>query len=231
MKNLLFTAILLVTTSSGILAQDVELIVERYNNAIGGEAFYTDIESIKISGTMQQMSMEFPIVSYQDNKGRSRTEFSFQGQTMLQIFDGEKGWSKMPGMSGALEVQEIPKEQLSENSTLRPEFNDPDNGKTVEYAGQEEFDGTNCEVLTVTAEAAEPVKYYFDVSTGLLLGTSTMSDESPIHNYITDYKEVDGFLFPFSMRSEVNGQVLMTFTYDSIEMNVPIDDSMFEKPE
>lgn len=35
----------------------------------------------------------------------------------------------------------------------------------------------------------------------------------------------------YTMRSEVNGQVLMTFAYDSIEMNVPLDDSMFEKPE
>jgi hypothetical protein len=49
----------------------------------------------------------------------------------------------------------------------------------------------------------------------------------------SDYREVDGVMFPFAIDEERTGgpitQSLATFT-SKIEVNVPMDDSLFEAP-
>ena len=47
----------------------------------------------------------------------------------------------------------------------------------------------------------------------------------------SDYDEVDGMYFPFTISQGIKGQPLQPMNVTSIELNTEIDDSIFEFPE
>ena len=46
----------------------------------------------------------------------------------------------------------------------------------------------------------------------------------------SDYQEVAGLYFPFSMSQGIKGQGAQTFNFTSIELNPPVDDAMLKFP-
>jgi hypothetical protein len=50
-------------------------------------------------------------------------------------------------------------------------------------------------------------------------------------NFYGDYEQVNGLYFPFAFESGQKGsQELAKFTVDKVELNVPLDDSLFSMP-
>jgi len=75
--------------------------------------------------------------------------------------------------------------------------------------------------------------YFLDAGTFLpvkiMAKVSMMGQEVEGETYSGNYKKVDGILFAHSMEAYVNGQTLR-MDYDKIEVNVPMDDSLFRLP-
>ena len=47
---------------------------------------------------------------------------------------------------------------------------------------------------------------------------------------MSDYQEVNGLFFPFTVTQKVNGQEMFSMTMEKIEMNVAIDNKEFAFP-
>ena len=77
---------------------------------------------------------------------------------------------------------------------------------------------------------------YLDAVTFLGVKTSakTMAHgtEIELESFLGDYKEVDGLKFPFSIEQhQVDGEgPSQKITFKKIELNVPVDDSIFKMP-
>jgi outer membrane lipoprotein-sorting protein len=111
-------------------------------------------------------------------------------------------------------------------------------GYTIEYAGEEDVQGTPTYKLKVTNKAGEVSYLYLDkeyyVEIQRVDERTVRGQEMEMTASIGDYKEVDGVMLPFSTEISVSGAPegqTQTMTFEKVELNVDIPDSEFEMPE
>jgi outer membrane lipoprotein-sorting protein len=220
-------------------AQTVDEIVAKYCEAMGGLEKLKALNSMRVTGTMMVgQGMEAPFTMERKRPGKRRLEFTIQGMTGIQAFDGEKAWSVMPFM-GKKDPEAAPEED-SKQEKDDADFDGPlvdwkAKGHTVELAGKEAVEGADAYKLKITKKNGDIEYYYLDAETYLLVknegkvkrrGTEVEGEGS-----FSDYKDVDGYMLPFTMEQGIKGapqKPRMTFT--KYELNVPLDDSRFAMP-
>jgi hypothetical protein len=207
-----------------------EQVIDSYVNAIGGKAAIEKIESYKIAGEMSMMGQKVEVTQAFKQPNQTSTIMSMGGMVMQKIvFDGSK--LKMSGMQGEQEFTEGDEyESMKAEASPCPEMNYIKNGYQLTVKGIEEIDGKDAYALEVVKAKTTSIEYY-DIESGLKVKTVT-TVEGPqgamqqVAEY-ADYKEVDGIKFPHTMKQSVSGMAMNT-TITSIEINQPIDDSLFQ---
>lgn len=170
---------------------------------------------------------------------RIRIEFTFNNVHGVEGWDGERAWEHNPwkGMAQAEYVEGLPAEALQRGA----EFDGPlvgyrEKGHAIKYVGKEKLDGTETYHLKITRNDGNIIHYYLDAESLLVSKSVSVrpihgSDPAETHTLYEDYHEVAGVLFPFQSRELArDGKHYELFIWDSIEANVPIDDSRFELP-
>jgi hypothetical protein len=106
-------------------------------------------------------------------------------------------------------------------------------GNTLELLGKEDVNGSPAYKLKVTLKGGMNSIYFLDAGTFLpvkiIAKVSMMGQEVEGETYPGNYKKVDGTLLAHSMEAYVNGQT-MRMDCDKIEINVPMDNSIFKMP-
>lgn len=225
-------------------AQDLTLedVLDSYYEAIGGLDAWEAVQSMKINGTMTlRRGMEAPFTRYVKRPDKVRTDFTVQGMTMIQAYDGETAWAVVPFRGGG-EPQTLDARRargLQENADLDGVLVGHEAaGYQVELMGLEEADGTEAYKLKVTLASGDELFYYLESEYFLPIkieGTRMVQgNEIEFATTLSGYKEVDGLLIAHSIETVGSGgrggggQVV---TYDTIELDVEIDDSIFAMPE
>ncbi len=76
-------------------------------------------------------------------------------------------------------------------------------------------------------------RMYLDAETGLLLRNDIERDtplgRATSESYVSDYREVDGVRFPFTVR-QVNPNLTFVVKLTEVKHNMPVDDAAFAKP-
>jgi hypothetical protein len=108
-------------------------------------------------------------------------------------------------------------------------------GNQIEFAGKDEVEGKLAYKIKLTNRGGDVSYFFFDASSGLLLkylGTRRFGDKDvPWESFFRDYREVNGLKYPFVIESNAPGtEQIQKITADKIEINVPIDESRFGKP-
>lgn len=213
-------------------AQTVDDVINRAINAAGGKAAFDQIKSIKmqISGSMMGMTMDMTMQMVKPDK--IRNEISVMGQQMIQATDGTDYWMKNAGQ--VMDMDPMNQQQLK-NSMLQytGDLSAMKNmGIGLSYAGMEDVDGVAAEALNMTmTEQGMEGKMYFDRSTGLFFKMMMMSPMGEVVVSIGDYREVSGVKFPHSIEMVMGGQPMGTLTIDDVQVNIPIDESVFKRPQ
>ena len=123
--------------------------------------------------------------------------------------------------------------KLNNNDFPSPLLHYKENGYEVEYVGVETKDGAETYKVKITQE---PVMmngvetpsisyYYFDQDAYVPIVVETTQMGQSINATMSDYQEVEGLYFPFSISQ---GQA---FKVKEILINPEIDESIFEFPE
>ena len=238
---ILFTALALTIAAPALAQPTVDELIAKNLDAKGGQEAWENVQSARIEGTLSFGPQEAPFVYEWKAPDKVRIQFTMQGMTGIQAYDGETGWMVMPFM-GKTEPEKMSAEdigQVQEMANFRgPLVNPKENGYTIEYAGEEDVQGTPAYKLKVTNAEGEvsylflDKEYYVEiqrVDERTVRGQDIESTAS-----IGDYKEVDGVMLPFSteitssLAPEGQGQ---TMTFKKVELNVDIPDSEFEMPE
>jgi glyoxylase-like metal-dependent hydrolase (beta-lactamase superfamily II) len=82
----------------------------------------------------------------------------------------------------------------------------------------------------------EEIELYFNIETGLLDGFATLDTEPMLGDVdaeylLSDYREVDGLMLPFSLTINKEGRLFSSIDYSSIRMNDASSLAIFDVPE
>ena len=230
---------------SGVAAAEtVEEVVAANLEAKGGEEAWMAMETGRMSGSMRMGggaagAIEMPFTVEFKKPHMIRLEFTMQGMTAVQAFDGETGWAIMPflGKTEPEEMAEDQVKQLKDQADFEgPLVNYKEKGHTVELMGKEEIDGTPAFKLKVTKANGDVDTIYLDeeyfVEFKMESTRDVQGSEMTIATVLGDYKEVDGLLFAHSMEMSFGGgDTQQVITIESIELGIDLDDERFAMPE
>ncbi|MCF6300827.1 MAG: hypothetical protein L3J52_06885 [Proteobacteria bacterium] len=231
----IFTALFLVFTAQAELKlQDV---LDDYIEAKGGMDVIKNINSIKLNGKMTMGPMEMPMTILMKRPNKVYTSFEVQGMKGIQAFDGKVGWSVMPFM-GKPDAEEMADDQLKMTKDQAdidgPLIGYKKKGYTLELIGKTEIEGTPVIEIKVTKKDGDVTHVYLDeeykLEVMIKTKTSMMGQEVEIETYMSDYKEVGDTVIPHSMAVKIAGTGTQNLSFETVELNTGIDDSIFTMP-
>lgn len=221
-------------------AQTVDELIAKNVQAKGGLQKLKAVQTARMTGMMTVgPGMEAPFVIEFKRPNQMRLDFTLQGMTGTQAYDGKSGWMLMP-FSGRKDPEPMPPEalkQFEEQADLDgPLVDYQAKGNKVELAGKEKIEGSDAYKLKVTLKNGDIRYIYLDADQYLEIKvegkTTVRGTEIENTTSIGDYKEVGGLMFPHAMESAQKGSTQsQKITIQKIELNVPIDDARFKMPE
>jgi len=228
------------------IAQDVDEIINNYFKNTGGIENWKKLEGVKMSAKMNQGGMEIPLEIVQLKGGKQYTKISMQGMTfMTNVFDGEVLWSTNMQTMGAQKMDAEMTEMFKKQNKHFPDpfLNYKEMGYNVEYLGAETIDGAETLKLKLTMEPVtiggqeteNVIYYYFDKEKFIPVALESEVKAGPQKGVVqlikfSDYQEVDGLMFAFSMAIGIKDGPSQAMTFDSIELNPEVEPGIFAMP-
>jgi len=244
----IIAAFLLMLMSSAVSAQDITVdeIIANYLENIGGVEAWKAVKAVKMNAKVNQGGLEIPLEIVSMADGKQYTKVSFQGMNIMQgVYDGKTLWSTN------FQSMKPEKSDAEATENFKLELNDfPDTwidykekGYTAELVGTETIDGSETykvkltkEPQTIDGKEVESVTYYyFDAEVFVPLAEDEEVKSGPQAGVVartsySDYDEVDGLYFPFSISQGVKDGPSQALVVSSIELNPTIDESVFAYP-
>ena len=231
----------------GLNAQTADEIINEYHEVTGGVKNWEKVKGIQMDAKVNQGGMEIPVTIIQMADDRELVSISLQGQEIVQsAYDGESLWST--------NFQTMKPEKADEETLLNKKKEDGDfpdallnykeKGYTAEYVGKETIEGTECNKVKFTKkpsivdgkEVPNIEYYYFDTENNILIAVESEITSGPAKGSIaqalfSDYQEVDGLYFPFSLSQGVKDQGSQPLEITKITVNPDVSGRSFSFPE
>jgi hypothetical protein len=234
-------AFLFSIASTPLFAQNADEIITKYINTIGGAEKLKALKGIKMELSVNAQGMDIPVELVQITGGKMYVKINLQGKEITQMAsDGNTIWSTN-FMTMKAEKSDA---ETTENTKLsNADFPDAlldykAKGYSAEYVGKETKEGTECYKVKFTKKPVtiDGVKtddityYYFDTENNLTIATESEIKQGPMKGQksvatMSDYQEVDGIYFPFSMNQ--GGQEMKI---KKIFINPVVEDKAFAFP-
>lgn len=241
-RRLMFAAVLVPALFCvAAYAQSADEVVNKSIEARGGLEKLRAIKTVTMNGTATLGgpggSLQAPFSMKSKRPGQMRMEITIQGQSLVQATDGKTPWTINPfqGSPAPEKMSEDDAKDAEQQADIDgPLVDYKAKGNTVELLGKEDFEGTEVYKLKVTLKGGGIQYIYLDASTYLEIKETTKrsrnGQEFEVETLPSDYKEVNGVLFPFSIQSKVNGTTQFELTLDSIDANKDVEDAIFVMP-
>jgi len=221
-------------------AQTAEELVAKNLQARGGIDKIKAVNTVKMSGTAYVMGINAGFGQENKRPNMIRQNFTIQGMTQIQAHDGSVGWQISPfqGRKTAELMGEDDTRDLIDNSDIDgPLVDYQTKGNKVEYLGHDMVDGDDAYKLKITLKNGDVIYYYLDPDTYLEIKTEKQEYIRGSIRYVEElfgsYKQVAGVYYPYSIEMTMkggSGPDHARITFDTIEVNVPIEDSYFKMP-
>ena len=170
---------------------------------------------LRLGGGLEAKTETFAIAP-----DKMRFEFTLQGLTAVNAWDGQQGWAIQP-FQGRRDPQKTSlddNKQLIEGADiLGPLVDYKAKGNRVEYLGTEDIDGTDAHKLRVTRKSGDSQVIYLDPDQFLEIRVvdhrMIRGQEQVETTDLGEYEKVDGVYFPFEQgqihieKAEVNGNI------------------------
>ncbi len=220
-------------------AQTPDEIIGKYIQTIGGKDLLTKITSVYTESTMDVMGMQGNVKTTTLNGKGLKQETDIMGTLMTTCYSDKGGWSINP-MTGATSPEDMPAAQYNSGKEQivvgAPFINYAEKGYKTELMGTEAVGTVNAYKIKMTSPDSISAVYYFDPGTFYLVKSvqSIEMQGQMTDNEITfsDYKQTDGFALPYKMEMNIGGgQFQMAMTVSKVELNNPVDEAIFSKPQ
>jgi hypothetical protein len=228
----------LLLSPSAPFAQTVDEVIAKNIQAHGGMEKLKSVQTIRTTGKFSQGSFRAGFLQENKRHDKVREEFVIQGLAQIQAYDGKTGWQISPfggRKDPELMSQDDVKSLQIDADIEGPMVNYKEKGHKAELVGHDSVEGTDCYKVKLTLKNGDVRYYFLDADSFLEI---KMENQSNIRgavvfteNFYGDYEQVNGLYFPFVFESGQKGsQERAKFTVDKVELNVPLDDSLFSMP-
>jgi hypothetical protein len=228
-------------------AQTADEIIQKYIQNLGGAEKLNSVKSFEMKAKVDYGGMSIPVDMISLRDGRTVTKISFQGQEMIQgAFDGTTSWgtnfmTMKPEKSDAETTENV--KRSAGLDFMTPMLDYKTKGYLVDLLPNETIEGVECFKLKVTKkpQVVEGVDvpniefYYFDKENYVPIVVEAEIPSGQMKGQISqtvfsDYQEVQGIYFPFSMTNKLKDGDGQTIVFESIELNKTYEDSLFKFP-
>lgn len=212
-------------------------VVDKLVEAMGGRKVLGAIKDTTVSGTaeMVQYGITVPLTIYQKEPDKLRLDITIAeaGLTIVQAFDGRKGWVTNPQTGATEEMPDYLAQELARQARETQALLDPRRAG-VSYALKPKItlDGRDFIVLEQTRGEGRKTVYDLDPETFLPYRTRTLTFDpagAPVdaETYTTDYRKVAGTIVPHALRTLHNGTEVQRVTIATVAYNAHLDDALF----
>ncbi|MEZ5015284.1 MAG: outer membrane lipoprotein-sorting protein [Chitinophagales bacterium] len=162
---------------------------------------------------------------------------SYMGLEFIQTYNGTEGWTVNP-FSGSSEPQPFTADDLK-NVKIQADmdgllWNWKDKGYTVTLEGTEDVEGTPCFKIKVITDAKDEYLIFIDQDSYVMIRTSSkmkvMENEVESDTYYSNYKQFNGIAMPCNITNMYNGTTGEVIVIENVEMDIDMQDALFEKP-
>jgi hypothetical protein len=219
--------------------QTADELIDKNLKALGGADKLKALKSVRMTGKMKFGPVEAPFTISKSRPEAVRIDFTVQGMTGTQAYDGKTGWAVMPFM-GKKDPEKMSDDQIKDIKD-EADFDGPmvdykNKGNKVEYLGKADVQGTPAYKLKVTTKDGNESTLFLDADSYLQIRSEgkrkIQGQEMETESTIGNYKEVEGLLFPTQIENHAKGRdVGQTIIIDKVELNPVIDASAFAMPE
>jgi hypothetical protein len=210
-------------------------ILAKYTAALGGSAAIDKLKTRSMKGEwLTSNGLTWGYEVYQSGPDKIYVVLNTPKQGVFERgFNGSAGWEKSTHGVRALEGQELAVlrryPDLFKDIKLKEQFS------RLMFGGKDKINDREVYVLRGVTTDNRRERLYFDAQTGLLVrrvtNTPTMIGLIPEQVDFEDYKNVDGLMVPFTIRiSSVDPNISSTRKFTEVKLNVPVDESKFNKP-
>jgi len=242
MRNVLLALASLAALGASAHAQaklTADDIIARYIKTVGGVDKIQSIKTLRRVGKYTgDDGFQAVVIQESTRPNKVREEFSVQGMTAINAYDGANGW-KIDPFGGKKDAESLSEEEMRsiiEDSDFdEPLIDYKAKGNKVELVGMDQIEGTDVYKLKVTLKSGDIRYYYMDADSyvpikyetkRIIRGTPQESETT-----LGDYKQVGGWFLPFSIETRQKGSSgSQKITLDKIEFNVPIDTTRYVRP-
>ena len=170
----------------------VQQIYDTYATAVGGRDAWSKVVGRTEKGTadITFAGLSGSYVRYIGAPNRMRMTIDLGVVQIDQGYDGEKGWAQQG--QGAQRMPADQEKNMSENLQTGAAFLDPTRFAKSEVQGKETFDGIEAYKVAITTKGGIDQVEYFDIATGLRIGTVASTPAGPQRVLYRDYKDFEG---------------------------------------
>ena len=218
----------------------VDELVAKNVEAKGGAAALQALQSVRFSGKLlvNEGQIQFGYVETKKRPGAVRSEFTLQGMTAVQAYDGKEGWKISP-FQGRKDPEKMSaddvKSLMDEAEIDGPLVDWKAKGSAVDYLGTEDVDGTLAYKLKVVRKNGDVCFVYLDPDHFLEIRVLTQRIEhgaqTEVETDLGDYEKIGGVFLPFSIEAGSKGSPDKQKTViEKADANVSVDDTLFHFP-
>jgi outer membrane lipoprotein-sorting protein len=236
-KLILATTLLILATLPG-RSQDMKLddVLNAYYKAVGIEKM-KDWQTITGTCKMVGQPMETPVKVFIKRPDKVRVEVEVQGSKMIQVLNGNSGWSITP-WSGSSDPQDMTADEvksMKDQADIEGAmYNWKEKGHKAELIGKEDLEGSSVYKIKVTKADGDIETYYIDADSFVPLKqtsiTKVQGNEQESETFFSNYSDFNGVLMAKTITNKFKGQIVSTLQFDKMEFNLPMSDDLFVKP-
>ena len=207
-------------------------VINKYIYAIGGiDKFKSVIDRTTVM-TGTAMGQPIDITIMQKYPDKLFQELKAGEVTQLLFYSNGEGMLKIGNEKTEIEKKEL--ERLMMDATMQLLLNPDSFGVKSDFMGEECIDSVDCYAIRLVLPSGIRWFQYYDVETGLKIKETkeihTKQGLFEQETYFSDYREVKGLKFPFTIKQFLGLQEI-ELSVTSIEINSGLDDSVFELTE
>jgi hypothetical protein len=234
MKNISILFISLVFGFTAIAQSvTVDVVVDKYCKA-KGETKFAKVQSIQMDGSMVRNDV-MPLTYYRTRPNKYMMKYDVADLTAYRVYDGQNAWYTAPWRN-INEPTLIPEAQ-AKDFILLADFDDQlatwkSKGHKLTLMPEEIVSGATQYVIDLEHATSGLIStYYIDKKSYMLTklkiirgtGERTVTQET----FYSEYKPVDGIMFPHLIDVFTNGNKTSSTEIDEIILNVKLDSDFY----